>query len=1024
MRRLGHLREKTLSQCRGGSAKWCVVVPVVGRFGAASARFEEAKRHAKPAHVELSTPAAALMSSPAARPPRLLPLRELDSLLGSLLAPDAAPLDDFDATSDAIRQLLRQKTISTASATRLSAANGALASLRASGNALFGKQQYRAAAQTYTDALYQCKDAVRDEDGRNTCAALLNNRAACYYYLRQYNASVLDASAALCIRPTYGKALVRRAEALFACGYGRQAAADFRAAILASPAPGTASQSECMCATSSLSSCNQHCSCSVGCLCVCTMCPEWLARHGALLPTKSAQAACAQLCSRGWNSPDSSTPLYSLSASFSRSPSLVSLPSDGGAQNEALRGASPLIAVSNDARSGRGLAVTDARASLALGAHLLHEDAFAAVLLPRFASARCDFCTCAFDATDRVAPLASEPYSVPCVRCFRAWFCSWQCAERAWTEYHCVECNAHGSAALDILAELPTPVRLGVRVFLRRLALESASTRLPWPLDSLASLVGPHHRDAPAASAHDPHHDESDCARVYAFIEGAASDASAALSADDDECRAAPAPWRGQGCGRDVASLWSHASHLRGVGSHLWLEYRMYSLVAAHVLIDPLLALFPPSATLSPGSAPSLPSAPAAAATDSAAALGRSLYLCILLHVCQTHTNTHAITALDARADAHAHTAGDSVTQVRVGAALYANASLMNHACRPSVSVSFVRGRQILVRAAAPLMGATALRHCYGPHVGRDSTRARRRMLADQYFFACDCDDCQDGGDSNVRLEYDELKCQRPACRGGALIIGSCSSHPVSSSLSSSLAPSCSECGAIVTAAEWTRLQQMAAAADALEARADACCAAAASTDTSTGSSIDSLRSSLTGAQQSHPERHSQSAWSDGRRALTECLRLRESALHALNRTLAATHDKLARAEAAMGTVRWLQRLAFPSMAACMTLIDPVSVAHEEALVFCGFLYVCVLQSVFSSSRFACQGGRTRGHRHRCARTRCVARIGASTARVGGKGRIVNVCARRSERRGIAAKLFDRTCARTRQTRPPLLARR
>ena len=53
---------------------------------------------------------------------------------------------------------------------------------------------------------------------------------------------------------------------------------------------------------------------------------------------------------------------------------------------------------------------------------------------------------------------------------------------------------------------------------------------------------------------------------------------------------------------------------------------------------------------------------------------------------------------------------------------------------------------------------------------------------------------------------------------------------------------------------------------------------------------------------QSQTERQSQSAWADGRRALLECLRLRESALHALNRTLAATHDKLARAEAAMGT--------------------------------------------------------------------------------------------------------------------------
>jgi len=78
--------------------------------------------------------------------------------------------------------------------------------LKAEGNALFGQRDYHGAIARYTDSL----------DIEPSAHMVLTNRAAAYYRVGDYKASLLDAEHAIGLQPTWAKAYYRQGMALLA----------------------------------------------------------------------------------------------------------------------------------------------------------------------------------------------------------------------------------------------------------------------------------------------------------------------------------------------------------------------------------------------------------------------------------------------------------------------------------------------------------------------------------------------------------------------------------------------------------------------------------------------------------------------------------------------------------------------------------------------------------------------------------------------------------------------------------------
>eukprot|EP00966_Prymnesium_polylepis_P142224 3284272-Prymnesium_polylepis.1 len=84
--------------------------------------------------------------------------------------------------------------------------------------------------------------------------------------------------------------------------------------------------------------------------------------------------------------------------------------------------------------------------------------------------------------------------------------------------------------------------------------------------------------------------------------------------------------------------------------------------------------------------------------------------------------------------------ASQLVRSVRIGEALYAMASMLNHSCAPNTSLRFV-GCTLELRAACNLSGEQAF-SCYGPQVGHMGCAARRAALRATHYFDCGCAAC------------------------------------------------------------------------------------------------------------------------------------------------------------------------------------------------------------------------------------------------------------------------------------------
>ncbi|XP_039138361.1 uncharacterized protein LOC120275740 isoform X2 [Dioscorea cayenensis subsp. rotundata] len=106
---------------------------------------------------------------------------------------------------------------------------------------------------------------------------------------------------------------------------------------------------------------------------------------------------------------------------------------------------------------------------------------------------------------------------------------------------------------------------------------------------------------------------------------------------------------------------------------------------------------------------------------------------------------------------------GSSVSQIRVGQALYLNGSFFNHSCQPNVH-SYFLSRRLYLRTTEYVHGGYPLEISYGPQVGEWDLHDRQELLKEQYSFECRCTGCSQLNLSDLVLNA--FKCAKANCPG------------------------------------------------------------------------------------------------------------------------------------------------------------------------------------------------------------------------------------------------------------------
>ncbi|XP_057949384.1 uncharacterized protein LOC131144640 isoform X2 [Malania oleifera] len=104
-----------------------------------------------------------------------------------------------------------------------------------------------------------------------------------------------------------------------------------------------------------------------------------------------------------------------------------------------------------------------------------------------------------------------------------------------------------------------------------------------------------------------------------------------------------------------------------------------------------------------------------------------------------------------------------NVEQVRVGQAIYRDASLFNHSCQPNIHAYFV-SRTIFVRTIEFVAAESPVEISYGPQVGLWNCKSRLKFLEDEYSFQCQCCACSEANLSDLVLKA--FHCVNPNCLG------------------------------------------------------------------------------------------------------------------------------------------------------------------------------------------------------------------------------------------------------------------
>ncbi|NXL20869.1 SMYD4 protein, partial [Setophaga kirtlandii] len=381
-------------------------------------------------------------------------------------------------------------------------------------------------------------------------------------------------------------------------------------------------------------------------------------------------------------------------------------------ENSRISGASSSLSLSFDAERGRHLVASQ---DIVAGQSLVKEEAFVSVLCPGESLPLQDGDT-AWDTRATNADLYCHHClrqllaSVPCQGCSYAKYCSQECADRAWQQYHRTECP---------LGALLLTLGVFCHVALRTVLLAGFA--------EVSRLVEGSHRGD--KNLQNP---EGSC-KPLSEAADAGGGSRGVLGCDSS----------GQ-----YQSSYQALFHLLPHTEQHSPEHKFLCTLSVVALCKQLQAAGLEAAVLSQ-ELPQQWSKPKTCekTSDELSPELKTVAEAMLRHVLQLQCNAQAITVMQELGP------GDGAVvdkkPVRLATAFFPVLSLLNHSCCPNTSVSFI-GTAATVRAAQPISSGQEVLHCYGPHWCRMRVAERQQLLS-QYFFECRCPACLQELESGVK---------------------------------------------------------------------------------------------------------------------------------------------------------------------------------------------------------------------------------------------------------------------------------
>ncbi|XP_071621722.1 SET and MYND domain-containing protein 4 isoform X1 [Heliangelus exortis] len=379
-------------------------------------------------------------------------------------------------------------------------------------------------------------------------------------------------------------------------------------------------------------------------------------------------------------------------------------------ENDSIAGASSSLSLKFDIERGRHLVASQ---NILPGQSLLKEEAFVSVLCPRESFLQQDSSEAAWDSRLTNADLYCHHClrqllaSVPCRGCSYTKYCSQNCADVAWEQYHRTECS---------LGALLLTLGVFCHVALRTVLLAGfaeVSRLVEWSHDG----------------DKEPHNPEARCKHL----------------------NEAPAGIRGiPGCnenGQYQSSYRAVFNLLPHTEKHS-PEHKFMCMLSVVAICKQLQEAGLEAAVLNQESSEdwSKPKTCEKSSGELSPEL-KTMAEAMLRHVLQLQCNAQAITVMQESGSRDGAVVNNE--PVRLATAFFPVLSLLNHSCCPNTSVSF-SGTAATVRASQPIPRGQEIFHCYGPHQCRMRVAERQQLLG-QYFFECHCQACLDELESGVK---------------------------------------------------------------------------------------------------------------------------------------------------------------------------------------------------------------------------------------------------------------------------------
>ncbi|NXN76642.1 SMYD4 protein, partial [Himantopus himantopus] len=382
-------------------------------------------------------------------------------------------------------------------------------------------------------------------------------------------------------------------------------------------------------------------------------------------------------------------------------------------ENDSISGASSSLSLNFDIERGRHLvAIQD----ILPGQNLLKEEAFVSVLCPGESHLLQDSSETAWDTRVTNADLYCHRClrqlvaSVPCRGCSYAKYCSQNCADVAWEQYHRTECS---------LGPLLLTLGIFCHVALRTVLLAGfaeVSRLVEWSHDNDKDL----------------HNPEATCKHPSEAPDTRTDTRGIPGCNDNDQY---------QSSYQAVFNLLAHAEKHSP-------EHKFLCMLSVVAICKELQEAGLEAAVLNRESSEQWSKPETCEKTSGELSPELKIMAeAMLRHVLQLQCNAQAITVMQESVS------GDGAVvnkkPVRLATAFFPVLSLLNHSCCPNISLSF-SGTAATVRASQPIPSGQEIFHCYGPHRCRMKVAERQQLLS-QYFFECRCPACLDELESDIK---------------------------------------------------------------------------------------------------------------------------------------------------------------------------------------------------------------------------------------------------------------------------------